>query len=490
LMQHVPDAQQRGLCIGFDGRHKSRELVEEVRAIANGAGFVVHAFVAPAPTPLLAYAVLDRADAGGVMITASHNPAAYNGYKVYWANGAQLNTPCDQQIAARIATAGPVLALPRLPLTEAQAAGFWRSLAGVEARYLAGLREALGEPATAFAPHVAYTALHGVGEPWARATLAAAGATHVDSVREQAQPDPDFPTVRFPNPEEPGTLDRLFALAEQVHADLALANDPDADRLALALPTASGRMQALSGNELGALLCDYLLARAPRDGRNLIVTSLVSTPLTERIAQHHGARIEITLTGFKWMIARSLALASEGYRPVLAFEEAIGYCIGELVRDKDGVAAAAHVVRMAQWHRAQGRSLAQALDRLYEQHGLFVSEQRSLSLTGAGALANMQRRLTALRAQPPTHLAGLPVTAQHDLARPDNALGLPPSDVLRYELAHAHRITIRPSGTEPKLKIYLDCSAQLRPGDTVASVRPALQDLSERLASEVAALLA
>ena len=588
LLAAVPDAAGRGLCIGFDGRHKSRDFAAEACAIAGGAGFVVHLFEVPVATPLLAYAVRERAAAGGVMITASHNPAAYNGYKVYWEDGAQLNTPHDAEIARRIAAGPAALTLPRLAPADARAQARLRSLAPLVERYLSALERelgpaaatrsqlaatdlaaqsglapdgppldrspsaleralgpaattpaplaaadpaaqpglppdapprdrspqpldrALGPAATTPAPliaadpaaqpglspdapplhgaldgaggampRVAYSALHGVGEPFARAALARAGVTEVVSVAEQAEPDPDFPTVRFPNPEEPGALDRLLALAAHSGVDLALANDPDADRLAAAIPTPTG-WRALTGNELGVLLCDYLLERAPRDGKNLVVTTIVSTPLTARVAATHGAQLAITLTGFKWIVRRARELASTGLRPVLGFEEALGYCIGDLVRDKDGIAGAAHVARMAAWHAARGHTLHEALEALYRRHGLFESRQISLALSSHEQMQALSARLAALRGNPPAQLAGLPVTGCRDLLHappPD----LPPSDVFGFELAHAHRITIRPSGTEPKLKIYLDLGQQLTAAEPLNAARAQLDELARRI---------
>jgi phosphomannomutase len=489
LLQSVPDAAARGLCVGFDGRHKSREFATEVQAIANGAGFAVHAFETPAPTPLLAFAVLQRAAAGGVMITASHNPAVYNGYKVYWADGAQLNAPHDRAIAQRVAIGPSVRNLPRRSVEEARAAGLWHSLLELETRYVEALLLALGEPASPFIPRIAYTALHGVGERLARRTLVAAGMSLVESVREQAEPDPDFPSVRFPNPEEPGAMDRVLQLADHTQAELALANDPDADRLAVAVRTRAGTMVTLTGNELGVLLCDYLLARAPRDGRNVIVTTLVSTPLAAAIAAAHGARSAITLTGFKWIVRRARELEQQGLRCVLGFEEALGYCIGELVRDKDGIAAAAYVARMSQWHASRGSTLHEALEDLYRQHGLFDSRQVSLSLQTDASVAPLRERIADLRSEPPTRIAGLTVTHYQDLLRPDTEPALPPSDVLRFELEHAHRVTIRPSGTEPKLKIYLDCSQQLAASADLPNARTQLHGLSEHIAQAVRELL-
>jgi phosphomannomutase len=307
--------------------------------------------------------------------------------------------------------------------------------------------------------------------------------------------------VSFPNPEEPGTTDRVLALAERQGATLALANDPDADRLAVAARTSEGTMAALSGNELGLLLSDYLLRRAPGDGRNLIVTTLVSTPLAAAIAREHGARLEVTLTGFKWIVGRALALERQGFRFVLGFEEAIGYCIGDLVRDKDGIAAAAHVARMSEWYASHaagsagagtdqpgGASLHAALEDLYRKHGLVVSSQVSLAVPPtASALDQLQRRLQQLRTQPLTHIAGLAVSARRDLldarARPEPEW--PATDLLVFELEDQHRVTIRPSGTEPKIKVYIDCAARLRAEQSLARRRDELRQLATQIADDL-----
>ena len=530
-----PDAKERGLCLGWDGRRKSREFAEEVIAVACGAGFVVHAFETHGPTPLLAFSVLDRAAAGGVMITASHNPAAYNGYKVYLWDGAQLNEPHDAGIARASAAIGSVLQLPRLERQEASRRGWLKPLAGIEERYLEKLREQLaldgqaGGSATrakesARAPRldgqvsasparveesarqapsagpesglrVAYTPLHGVGLPLAERALHAAGVHDLRVVAEQARPDPDFPTVQFPNPEEPGTLDCLLALAEASDAELAIANDPDADRLSLAVRNARGAFAALSGNEVGVLFADYLLALAPADGRNLIVSTIVSTPLIGRIAAAHGARWETTLTGFKWIVRRGLSLQAQGARFVLGFEEALGYCVGGLVHDKDGVAGAAHAACMARFHRARGRSLRQALEDVYRRYGLFESRQISIQLPGAAGLSAMRDWMRRLRAAPPERLAARAVLALTDLQMGTWLRGsergvtqLPKSDVLVFEFEGEQRVTIRPSGTEPKLKIYLDGLGEIRAGETLEGAQGRVKAEADALEGAVRAL--
>jgi phosphomannomutase len=489
LAQSVPRAQQRGLCIGFDGRHMSRDFAAEVAAVASGAGFVLHLFERPVPTPLLAYSVLDRAAAGGVMITASHNPAAYNGYKVYLSDGAPLIEPHDAAIAHAAAQVASVLALPRSTPNEARERGLWHGMDGLALNYLAAIQASL-PPHPPVSLRIAYSALHGVGQELALAALRGAGVTDIASVAEQATPNPDFPTVAFPNPEEPGALDRVLALAAHSGADLAIANDPDADRLAVAVRDRAGELQVLSGNQLGVLLADYLLGLAPPDGHNLVVSTLVSTPMLGRIAAAHGAHCELTLTGFKWIIARGRQLQAEhGWRRILSFEEALGYCVGELVYDKDGISAAAHVVRMAAFHQARGASLWTALEALYRRHGLYESKQVSISLTGAGANERAAAALAQLRAAPPARIAGSDVSAVYDLDRGviiRNGVSAPApfphSDVLGFELAAGHRIWVRPSGTEPKLKVYLDCVISLAEAEDLAHGRARAELVLEELA--------
>ena len=480
LIAQVPGAAQRGICVAFDGRHKSRAFASEVQAIAAGAGFEVHAFEDPVPTPILAFSVLATGAAAGVMVTASHNPAAYNGYKVYWSDGAQLNTPHDTAIAKRIEQSPGALALPRVQPAAAKAQGRWHSLGGIPQRYLTELQRRLVTSSEAAPPRVAYTAMHGVGEPMARAALQLAGVSDLTSVAEQAEPNPDFPTVSFPNPEEPGALDRLIEQAQQTRADLALANDPDADRLAAAVPTPAGAIQALTGNELGALLCDYLLAQTTA-ADSFIVTTIVTTPLAERIAKAHGARAEITLTGFKWIIKRALELQARGQHFVIGFEEALGYCIGDLVKDKDGIAAAAHTAQMARWHAARGRTLWQALQALYVQHGLWKSRQVSIALTDPDQAKQLHQNLTQLRQNPPSQIAGLTVTDVQDLQHGPNPNKLPKSDVCILQLQNNQRIAIRPSGTEPKLKLYLDCTEPATNQEALESANRAVEARLDKL---------
>jgi phosphomannomutase len=498
LQQCVPGAARRGLCIGFDARHQSAALAEEVASVAAGAGFIVHLADAPLPTPLLAFAVLDRRAAGGVMITASHNPAADNGYKIYLDNGAQITAPHDAELAERMRAVQSLRALRRMAAEARRMAGFERAIGDeLRERYLAAIVGA-GRGAVP-ADHdsgvrIAYTALHGVGEKVAREALARAGFNDVHSVREQADPNPYFPTVAFPNPEEPGALDRVLALAEQVGADLVIANDPDADRLALAARDRVGVMRALSGNEVGALFAEHLLV-SRRDARQaLVVATIVSSPLIGAVSAAHGARFETTLTGFKWISNRALALEREHkLRCVLGVEEALGYAATDAVRDKDGIAAAVIAAQLVAALQARGETLFDLLDVLHLRHGVHASAQRSLRLPGVGGLERGRALMTALRREPPRQLADLAVTSVRDLLAPtdaDDPSALPRSDLLIYELAGGHRIAIRPSGTEPKIKVYLDVREPVSAGEELAVARMRANARLEQLAAAVDALFA
>jgi phosphomannomutase len=484
----VERAEQRGLCIGFDARTMSREFAQECAEIAAGAGFAVRLFAAPVPTPLLAFAVLDLGAAAGVMITASHNPASDNGYKVYWENGAQLLPPHDRAIAQEMSGIASVLGLPREGAEARREHAIGPEL---EERYLQAITAEPAQSAGRSPLRIAYTALHGVGERFARAALNRAGFS-IESVAEQATPDPTFPTVAFPNPEEPGVMDRVAALAEALHADLALANDPDADRLAVMARDREGTLRPLTGNALGVLLADHVLRERTSQAQALVVSSIVSTPMLAAIARQHGAVWEPTLTGFKWICNRALQLEQErGLEFVFGFEEALGYCVGSRVHDKDGISSAVVVARMADALRRAGLTLHDQLELLFRTHGLYMSGQVALRVDGPDGLERIASWMADLRARPPRELAGHALEASLDL-RDGTAMGvpsfrpdLPESDVLLWELHGGHRVMLRPSGTEPKLKVYVDVREPLSAGESMAAAegraRAALADLSAAL---------
>ncbi|MFJ8820304.1 phospho-sugar mutase [Streptomyces sp. NPDC102467] len=423
--------------IGYDARHKSADFARDTAAVMVGAGLRAAVLPRPLPTPVLAFAIRHLGAVAGVEVTASHNPPRDNGYKVYLGDGSQIVPPADAEIAAEIDAVGSLHDVARPE-------SGWQTLGDdVLQAYLARTDAVLaaGSPRTARA---VYTAMHGVGKETLLAAFARAGFPEPVLVPEQAEPDPDFPTVAFPNPEEPGAMDLSFATADAqaVAPDLIIANDPDADRCAVAVRDGAG-WRMLRGDEVGALLAAHLVKRGVSGDATVFAESIVSSSLLGRIAEAASLPYEETLTGFKW-IARV-----EGLR--YGYEEALGYCVDpEGVRDKDGITAALLVTELASELKESGRTLLDALDDLALAHGLHATDQLSVRVEDLSVIAAAMRRL---REQPPTALAGLAVTRAEDLAA--GAGGLPPTDGLRYTLEGA-RVIVRPSGTEPKLKCYLE----------------------------------
>jgi phosphomannomutase len=438
-----PAAAQAGVVIGRDARHRSDEFADEAARVLAGAGIRVYLLPPRNPTPLLAFAIRHLGAAAGIMITASHNPPADNGYKLYLDDGAQIIPPVDQEIERAIEALGSLAQIPVAPADSPLISRRGDEVAGAYAATVAG---AFPAPAAAAALRVVYTPLHGVAAGLLLRVLDEAGFPPPQVVAAQAEPDPDFPTVAFPNPEEPGALDLALAEARRVAADLVIANDPDGDRLAVAVPDAGG-WRMLTGDQVGGLLGAYLLGRAGRagPGEPLVATTVVSSTMLSKIAAAAGARYAATLTGFKWIVRAGDGVP--GTRFVFGYEEALGYAVSTAVRDKDGMSAALALLSLAATARAAGRSLLDRWDALETAHGVHLTAPVTLPTPSPAQV------MARLRAHPPAALGGLPVTGTTDLAA--GADGLPPSDVLTYHLPGA-RVVIRPSGTEPKLKAYLE----------------------------------
>ena len=461
--------------IGYDARHRSEEFARETARVATGAGRRALVLPRTLPTPVLAHAVRALNAAAGVMVTASHNPPQDNGYKVYLGeaaggpggDGAQLVPPFDAEIEAAIRDVGP---LTDVPLGEPGA------LLGEEliSSYVDGAA-AVVDPRHPRDLVVAYTAMHGVGTAVFLDALAAAGFSPPLLVASQAEPDPTFPTVAFPNPEEPGAMDRAVALARSRGADIVIANDPDADRCAVAVPDPTGPAgwRTLRGDEVGVLLADHLMRRGVR-GR--YATTIVSSSLLSKLCQERGLPYGETLTGFKWIVRAGRGVAGRsvgGSAPlVYGYEEALGYCVApEHVRDKDGISAALLVCELAAGLKAAGATLLDRLDELAARFGVYATDQlsaRFVDLTGIGAA------MDRVRARPPATLVGQPVTAVDDM--------LPVTDAVILRTGSA-RVVIRPSGTEPKLKAYLEVVEPVADGDvpTARTVRrPRCRDCGPR----------
>jgi phosphomannomutase len=437
--------------VGYDARHDSDVFARDSCAVFRAAGCTPLLLPGPLPTPVLAFALRYLGADAGVMVTASHNPPQDNGYKVYLGgradtspgSGAQIIPPEDERIAAHIAAAPNAIDVP-------MASGSWEVLSTEIVEHYLDAASSLVDPNAPHAIDIVITPLHGVGGETAVRAFSRAGFPVPHLVSKQALPDPDFPTVAFPNPEEPGAMDLALASARARGAQLVIANDPDADRCAVAVPdprAPGGRgWRTLRGDEVGALLGEYLLTRNREPGAAVrtVASSIVSSQLLAQIAAAHGDVHVETLTGFKWL-SRVPDLS-------YAYEEALGYCVApDLVRDKDGISAALLIAELAATLLAQGRTLLDALDDLAVRHGLHATDQFSVRVDDLAQIQQMQQRL---RAHPPERLGGASVTSVVDLTQ--GADGLPPTDGLRYRTTDGARVIVRPSGTEPKLKCYLE----------------------------------
>ena len=441
--------------VGYDGRRNSDVFARDSVEIFAGAG--LNAILLPRllPTPVLAFAVRHLGADAGVMVTASHNPPDDNGYKVYLGGadeGAQIVSPADAEIAAhiqRIADEGNITTLPR-------SVGYANAPESVVEAYVSATAAVAPAPAAAEGVNWVYTAMHGVGWETVSRVLTEAGYPQPTVVEAQIHPDGRFPTVAFPNPEEPGAMDLSFETARAVDAELVIANDPDADRLAVAIPDADSEdgWRRLTGNEIGLLL-GWRAARLAAEGSGSgiggdagapasLACSLVSSPGLQAVAEHYRLEFHSTLTGFKW-ISRAPGI-------VFGFEEALGYLVNPTtVRDKDGISAAVALLGMASEARAQGRTVADLLQEFRDTFGAFASDQISVRVSDVSEIAGI---MAALRAQPPGAVGEIAVSRIDDLLQ--GVDGFPPGDVLRLWLDDGSRLIVRPSGTEPKLKLYLD----------------------------------
>jgi phosphomannomutase len=492
------DARRRGVVVGFDGRHSSRRFAEDTAAVLAGLGIPVRLFPDPVPTPMLAFAVPHLGAAGGVMVTASHNPPWDNGYKVYLATGGQIIPPVDQAIAKKIAAAPAANAIPRPAPADAVAKGLRAHLdvrdTAVEEAYLDGLARGALHREDARPLRLAYTPMHGVGHRLAIRAFERAGFEGVAAEPAQADPDGAFRTVSFPNPEEPGAMDRVLALAAQTRAELVLANDPDADRLAAAVPDPAGTgYRMLSGNEIGVLLADDALEHADTGGRpKLVVTTVVSSSLLSRMARDRGARYAETLTGFKWIADAAIRAEAEGIAYVMGYEEALGYSVGPLVRDKDGIGAALRLAELARFLAGRGETLLARLDQLLVTHGLSHQVQWSVTLPGAEGRARIDEAMAALRQGPPQRIGDSPVVRRVDGKAGEEVVrgekrrsGLPASDLLAFQSEDGARLTVRPSGTEPKIKFYLELVGRARDRAALATARAELDSRCRGLRADL-----
>jgi phosphomannomutase len=485
LLQRATDSD-KPVVVGRDARLSSKRFQKDTIAVLTAAGIVVRFFPDPVPTPLVAYAARQLGARAAIVITASHNPPLDNGYKVYDTNGAQIIPPTDRDIADKIAEAPPAKDVPRL------AKKYRKELAhpvpdGMFDRYLADLAKVRAADATGSDLTIVYTPMHGVGGAFVLDALHDAGHPNVYPVPAQYEPDGRFPTVDFPNPEEPGALDLATDLAVERDADLIIANDPDTDRLAVSVERADG-WHALTGNQIGVLLADYMLANTTVD-KPLVLNSIVSSPMLAEVAAAHGAGFERTLTGFKWIWNAALDIEEAGNGTfVFGYEEALGYSVGPAVRDKDGISAAVIFADLAASCRGRGESVLDYLAQLYETHGLWVSTQKSIVRPGSEGAAQIAAAMERIAAAPPTEVAGIAVAAVTDyrMGAEDRPRYLAATPLVELDLGTSGRALVRPSGTEPKLKIYVDLVAERDAGVAADQQERSLVAEADRVATAIA----
>ncbi|GIU08212.1 phospho-sugar mutase [Shewanella morhuae] len=475
LLSQIKDAAERGVVIGYDGRHDSFNFAHDAASVLTAMGINVRLTAKVAPTPLVAFGVKHFNAAAGIVVTASHNPPQYNGYKVYWENGAQIIPPHDSGIAAQIERAANQ-AIPFLEHDDAVKQGKLTILQDdFYQTYRNGIKqtEVLQNHTAPEKVSLAYTAMHGVGADMAETVLKDAGFTQMYSVAAQREPDGDFPTVNFPNPEEKGAMDLVIAEAKKHSAMLACANDPDADRFAVAVRKDDGEYQMLTGDQVGVLFGHYLLSHA-KDNQRLTGTTIVSSSLLSKIAQGFGTQSFTTLTGFKWLMNVGIAKTQPENQFLFAYEEALGYTVGSMVWDKDGLSALVAFAQLTAELVAKGQTIWDRLEQIYRDHGFHLNAQVSIALKpdtpNIGAY---------LREHPPVKIGELDVLSTDDLKALERRfadgrvekIDLPPSDVLTYCLTGGARVIVRPSGTEPKIKCYYEVVETMLEADTLASAQ-------------------
>ncbi|MBB1462652.1 phospho-sugar mutase [Vibrio sp. SG41-7] len=481
LIEHVANASIRGVVVGYDGRLDSKQFAIDTASVLTALGIKVYLTSDVAATPIVAFGIEHFNAAAAVVVTASHNPPEYNGFKVYWENGAQIIPPHDAGIAGEVDVAS-TKPIPLMSLSDAETQDklVWLT-EGYYQTYRAAINQSpyVSKEIESANTTITYTAMHGVGAKMAEDLLHDAGFHKVFCVAEQREPDGNFPTVNFPNPEEKGAMDLVVNLAKSVDADIACANDPDADRFAVAVRTdntartddASYKM--LTGDQVGVLFAHYLLSK-PHTKNQLVGNSIVSSTLLEKVAQSHGATYFQTLTGFKWLANIGMQLEDEQNEFLFAYEEALGYTIGTQVRDKDGLSAIVVFAQLVEELKSQGRTVWDLLAQISFEHGVHTNAQRSIALDPDSPSIGSK-----LRAAQPKAINGVAISVIEDLQSSlrfviggnTEAINLPSSDVLIYHLEDGTRIIVRPSGTEPKVKVYYETVTKFEGTETYEDTR-------------------
>ncbi|MGF1721879.1 phospho-sugar mutase [Vibrio kyushuensis] len=495
LVAKVKNANKRGVIIGYDGRTDSKQFAHDCASVLTALGIKVYLTSKETPTPVVAYGILHFKAAAAIVITASHNPREYNGFKVFWENGAQIIPPHDIGIAHEIDIAAPK-PIPQMSLNDAEKHQLfeWLSESYEESYQTSVLSQALFTPDSEGANvTIAYTALHGVGGPLAISMLKRSGFKSVMSVSEQHEPNGDFPDIDFPNPEEKGSMDRVIELADSINAEIACANDPDADRFSVAVRKNEGEYKQLTGDQIGVLFADYLIKKfyAINEERLLnhpatpiVGNTIVSSRLLKQMALTRNAEYYQTLTGFKWLA--NIAMHNQHFQSdfLFSYEESIGYCIGPVVRDKDGLSALILFAQLTAELTQEQQTIWQKLESIYRQYGYYLTAQQSVQVTSAQTSI-----CSKLRSNPPERIAGLQVLAYEDLKQSlrfivggaTEVLNLPCTDALVYYLEENIRVIVRPSGTEPKLKCYYEVIEPLHDEDSFEVIERQTQQTMDKL---------
>ncbi|MEZ9701388.1 phospho-sugar mutase [Vibrio sp. 10N.261.46.E12] len=475
LIEHVANATIRGVVVGYDGRLDSKQFAIDTASVLTALGIKVYLTANVAATPIVAFGIEHFNAAAAVVVTASHNPPEYNGFKVYWENGAQIIPPHDAGIAAEIDIAS-TKPIPLMSLSDAETQGklVWLT-EGYYQTYRAAINQSpyVSNEIESANTTITYTAMHGVGAQMAEDLLHDSGFHKVFSVAEQREPDGNFPTVNFPNPEEKGAMDLVVKLAKSVDADIACANDPDADRFAVAVRTEDDSYKMLTGDQVGVLFAHYLLSK-PHTKTQLVGNSIVSSTLLEKVAKSHGATYFQTLTGFKWLANIGMQLEDDQNEFLFAYEEALGYTIGTQVRDKDGLSAIVVFAQLVEELKSQGRTVWDLLAQISFEHGVHTNAQRSIALDPDSPSIGSR-----LRSAQPKAINGVAISVIEDLQSSlrfviggnTEAINLPASDVLIYHLEDGSRIIVRPSGTEPKVKVYYETVTKFEGTETYEDTR-------------------
>jgi len=469
-----PEAMEKGVAICMDCRLNSADFAKEAACVMAANGVKVRLFESLRPTPELSFAVREYGCQAGINVTASHNPKEYNGYKVYWEDGAQLPPQHADAIARELERIDIFDGVKRMDYDEAVSRGLI-SLLGDETdeKFMAQVmamvndRSCVQQVADTF--HMVYTPFHGCGHKLVPQALTELGIKHLHCVPEQMVIDGNFPTVKSPNPEEPAGFALSVKLADEVGADFILGTDPDSDRVGVMVRDAFGQFQPLTGNQTGVLLLDYLIGAMNRSGKlpekPVALKTIVTTTMANRIAEVNGIDCYDTFTGFKFMAEKKKLLEDAGQGQVFfSYEESYGYMVGDYVRDKDAVTASLLLTEMAAWYQTQGMSLLQALDALYEKYGFYAEKTYNLMMPGLEGLADMAKLMAELRQSAPSHIGGSRVVCAKDyqdgsvldtLTGARSEMSLSGSNVLRFELENGTTVLVRPSGTEPKIKVYV-----------------------------------